>query len=213
MKGVLVMAPLLLLTTLCTVVVILLYSKYYEDERSVGADSRMVRQWRELAMRLYRSHDYRDAELMLNRVVKAEPEDFFASRALGRIYMETGRYALADKLYRELLVVRPHDAVSRNNLGVALIRCNKIEAGIRELKIASRIMPYAPYITGNLAEAYQRLGDAQQAEYYLNRTRAVMKNETLLRPTPIDAVAPEHLAVPSESPPPESSPEAEEAAP
>ena len=64
MKGVLVMAPLLLLTTLCTVVVILLYSKYYEDERSVGADSRMVRQWRELAMRLYRSHDYRDAELI-----------------------------------------------------------------------------------------------------------------------------------------------------
>ena len=198
MKGVLVMAPLLLLTTLCTVVVILLYSKYYEDERIVAADSRMVRQWRELAMRLYRSHDYRDAELMLNRIVKAEPEDFFARRALGKIYMETGRYAVADELYRELLVARPEDAVSRNNLGVALIRCNKIEAGIRELKIASRITPYAPYITGNLAEAYQRLGDAGQADYYLNRTRATMKNETLLRPTPIDAVAPENLSVPVE---------------
>lgn len=187
MKQALILSLFLMLIAFGTVSVILLYPEHHERNSDEIDDPKTVRQWRELAVQLYRSRNYRDAELMFKRILKVSPADFFSRRALGKIYLETERDADADELFRALLIARPFDTVSRNNLGVALVRQNKIEAGIRELQIAHRLGAGTAYISANLADAYRRLGDSEKSGLYWQQLQIALGDETLSRPPPFDA--------------------------
>ena len=139
------------------------------------------------ANNLTNSNRWVEAERVLNRLLRLEPENLSARRMYARVKYEVGDYAEAAQLYRLLIAGSPQDAVLRNNLGQALIRMRWIEAGLKELLNARSLSPGALYIEENLAAAYRMLGDEESAAQY-NVSASVTRMEEPLRVEPPDAI-------------------------
>jgi predicted Zn-dependent protease len=73
-------------------------------------------------------------------------------------------FAEAQKVLEKAVTQRPNDPASQIALGGLYLTAGRIEDAITHLQMARRLEPGKPSVYANLAKAYQRHGDAQQAE-------------------------------------------------
>jgi len=131
---------------------------------------------------------YPEAERSLKRVLSFDHDNLIAQKMLGNVYLMSNRYYDAANMFRAILARNPKDPAARNNLGLAMIRMQWYEAGIRELLTARAIDPNQPGIDLNLSRAYEELGDAGKAAYY--RKLSEKSAEKLHHPTEKPKTAP-----------------------
>jgi Tfp pilus assembly protein PilF len=109
--------------------------------RAVEADSRSVTAHYYLGHALMRNREYRAAKEEFDIVRRLDSAYQLAWHDLGLIQMETGRLGAAETLFRKSLELNRYHGTSLNNLGLVLLRRNKITEGIEVLEQARRIQP------------------------------------------------------------------------
>ena len=177
-------------TAAATVAVISSYDA--PPPRQVNGDltarPRMIWQLRTRANSLIESKNFPAALLMLNRLVRLEPENASVQRLQVRTLHETGRNDDAILTCRELLAGNPDDAVTRNNLGMLLVENGSYEAGIKELHKAHTLAPENEFIDYNLSRAYQALGDLPEARISFARAERHRRKPLTVAPPDLIAV-------------------------
>jgi len=119
----------------------------------------IFRHWKYRVTALMREGRFVEAEQLALRIRHAFPGQAFSDRLLGRIYYETGRFDEAAAIFRVLLLRSGGaDAVARNNLGMTLLRLQRYEQSLRELRIAAAMMPNESYVRYNLEEVAKLAG-------------------------------------------------------
>ena len=145
-----------------------------------SAQAKLAWQLRSQANTLIQGRKFLEAERVLTRLLKLEPDNISAQRLLAVCCYENGQYERAADLFRVFLIRNGEDAAARNNLGMTLIRMRNIEAGITELLRARGKDGKTPYFEYNISRAYRELGRMDKAEeYYLRAVENSRSNSAL----------------------------------
>lgn len=145
-----------------------------------SAQTKLAWQLRSQANTLIQGRKFLEAERVLTRLLKLEPDNVSARRLLAVCCYENGQYERAADLFRVFLIRNGEDVAARNNLGMTLIRMRSIEAGITELLRALRKDGKAPYFEYNISRAYRELGRMDKAEeYYIRAVEHSKVNSSL----------------------------------
>lgn len=81
---------------------------------------------------------------LLDQYSQKHPNDAGIVRLLATTEMEIGRWACAINSLNRLLAIYPHDAIARQDLGIAYVKNGQSELAIRELEAALEIDSKAP---------------------------------------------------------------------
>jgi tetratricopeptide (TPR) repeat protein len=114
---------------------------------------------RVLALARFLTAEGRSAEAipLLVAATRQDPKDARLRFELGSAYAVSGKLALAEQAYREVVRLRPDFADAHHNLGVVLRGHGKFDEAVRELMEALRLSPNDPDTQRNLELARQRI--------------------------------------------------------
>ncbi len=160
----LILLGVLLLVAAATVLVISTYSAPVPEVRQPPPPPRLLWQLRNQVGNLMEARNFPEAQIVLARLLRLDPESSANRRLMTRLLYENHHHAEAVSLCRELLAQNPGDAVIRNNLGMLLVANRSFEAGIKELEKALEYSgDNSPFVSNNLAYSYLLLGDERKA--------------------------------------------------
>ncbi|MFQ5334524.1 MAG: tetratricopeptide repeat protein [Flavobacteriales bacterium] len=117
-----------------------------------------------------RTHYYFGLELMKTKALNAPSEQL---KHLGAIYFNSQQFEKALEVYQEALRYNPRYADAYQNMGSTLATLGRTQEAIASFKKGLEYEPNNPYLNKFLGITYQNLGDKQNAEFYLNRARAL----------------------------------------
>jgi choline-sulfatase len=124
----------------------------------------------QIANRLHRAllaveaDKYNDAIVLLNEVVKDEPNLALANLELGSAYSQLGDYAAAIPWLTNAVKLSPDSGKANMELGKALVEMNRWEEAAPQLEAARRKAPDSEDIVFTLATVYEQLGRTADAE-------------------------------------------------
>lgn len=105
-----------------------------------------------------------EAEAEFRRLLASKPDDAPALNYLGYALADRGlKLAEAEGLVRAALALEPGNAAYRDSLGWALFKQGRSTEAVAELEPAARAIADDEALWGHLAEAYQAVGDAEDA--------------------------------------------------
>ena len=96
-------------------------------------------------------------------MLASDPKRAEARLAVGDLLLEKGDLQGAEAQYRAVLQQNPQSDVAWNNLGLVLMRTNRVNEAIRALERAVALNPKSPVYLNNLGAAYERAGQRQKA--------------------------------------------------
>ena len=111
----------------------------------------------------YNAGRLREAEVLLERVLAAVPDQPQALHMLAIVMHHLGRGTGGLELMRRAIDLRPDDAGLRSNLGAMLAGSGDLEAGIVELRRAIVLNPDLADGHNNLANGLKRQGNTEEA--------------------------------------------------
>ena len=115
------------------------------------------------AMGHYNAGRFREAEVLLERVLAAVPDQPQALHMLAIVMHHLGRGTGGIEVMRHAIDLRPDDAGLRSNLGAMLAGSGDLDGGIVELRKAVALNPDLADGHNNLGNALKRQGNAEQA--------------------------------------------------
>ncbi|MBI1273513.1 MAG: tetratricopeptide repeat protein [Alphaproteobacteria bacterium] len=126
---------------------------------------------------------WRDAVTFYSHILRHESGVARVYNNLGMAYEERGDYARAVEQYRKAIALYDVYPQTHHNLALALLRGPGARAhlaeAIAELQRAIEMDPGFFHAYGALADAYAAMGDAEQAEFYRSRFKALMQEKRL----------------------------------
>ena len=108
--------------------------------------------------------DISSAIQILDQQYDKEIENLDIHRELGRLYFESGQFALAIPVLGRLTELAPDDAASFHNLGIAFLHQEMLSDAIVSLEESVSLRPDSTDTLIHLAHAYQSLGRAEFEE-------------------------------------------------
>ena len=126
---------------------------------------------------------YHEADNFLRRIIEALPGNNKAILMRGKVNFLRGEYALAEQIFRQVIMADPDNPVARNNLGVLWVSRGLYESGIRELMTAAGTSGRAGYILKNIYQAFLLSGNLPQVQRYwkmASQENSVPPEEALL---------------------------------
>ncbi len=183
------MISALTMTVAATGIVIITYDVPDDVNSARLRQSRLQTAWhlQTQAKTLMNAGRFREAERLLARSLRTEPDNNTAKRLYARTLYELGNYSAAADIFRQQLARNPQDAVSCNNLGMCLVRMQWFEAGIKELLRARELETEALFIEENLADSYAVLGDVKNEKKHRINAEYI-RNTQKLTIAPADAI-------------------------
>jgi len=123
----------------------------------------------------YRAGDLKAAEEYFSRAVAASPGYGAALFNMANLLLRQGRTDDAENLYRETIRLDPFNPLAPLNLGSILTKRGEYPQAIELFKRAVELAPGLVQGYGNLAVAYEKMGDGESAAKYrsiFNRLQA-----------------------------------------
>lgn len=114
--------------------------------------------------------------------VKLNPKDLQANLMLANSYFDSRQYESAEKYYAKVLEINPKDVNARTDLATTLVERQNpdYERAIREFQQSLAIDPKHEPTLYNLAVAYSRKGDAENAQKTLALLEQINPNSQLV---------------------------------
>jgi tetratricopeptide (TPR) repeat protein len=133
------------------------------------------------------SHQFNTTELMLQRIIKLEPDHTNALNALGYAYADRGiKLAEAEILIRKALAHEPNNAAIIDSLGWVSYRLGHLRQSLSLLTKAYDIMPAAE-IAAHLGVVKWALGDTEGAFETWNLALSLEPDNALIKQAILDA--------------------------
>ncbi|MEA2560470.1 MAG: eukaryotic-like serine/threonine-protein kinase [Acidobacteriota bacterium] len=132
-----------------------------ELQRGVEVGQGYLRARLALAFRLKSASRLDEAAVEYRKVLAYDPDHPTAKHNLAAIYLESGRYLDALRLFREVYE-ETGDPRSANSLGLVYIYLDRMPEAIKTLGEAYRLEP-DPTTARNLAECYEKIGQKEEA--------------------------------------------------
>ena len=133
------------------------------------------------------SHQFDTTELMLQRIIKLEPDHTNALNALGYAYADRGvKLAEAEVLIRKALAHEPNNAAIIDSLGWVSYRLGHLRQSLTLLTKAYDIMPAAE-IAAHLGAVKWALGDTKGAFETWNLALSLEPDNALIKQAILDA--------------------------
>ena len=135
-----------------------------EYELALALDAGSIETYYALAEHYLAQSDNIRAGGLYESLLQRWPDQDRARRALGEVYMASGRAPEAAKLYRALIDAEADSAAALlPMLGEALVRSGDMEGGIRAYREALEIRPSNGEVRGKLALLYSATGQLAEA--------------------------------------------------
>jgi tetratricopeptide (TPR) repeat protein len=115
------------------------------------------------AIELHRLQDLEGAAALYEKIIRRDPQHFFAHHALGAIYAEAGRAAEALPLLTRAARLAPDNAEAQANLGAALIAQNRLDEAEVPIHRAVVLSPDATEPLNHLGKLLSRRGRYDEA--------------------------------------------------
>ena len=114
--------------------------------------------------------------------VKLKPNDLQANLALANSYFDSKQYENAEKYYAKVLEINPKDVNARTDLATTLVeRANPdYDRAVKEFQQSLAIDPKHEPTLYNLAVAYLRKGDTENAQKTLTQLEQANPNSRLV---------------------------------
>ena len=114
--------------------------------------------------------------------VKLNPNDLQANLVLANSYFDSRQFESAEKYYAKVLEINPKDVNARTDLATTLVERQNpdYERAIREFQASLAIDPKHEPTLYNLAVAYSRKGDAENAQKTLIQLEDTNPNSQLV---------------------------------
>lgn len=114
--------------------------------------------------------------------VKLKPNDLQANLALANSYFDSKQYENAEKHYAKVLEINPKDVNARTDLATTLVERAKpdYERAVKEFQQSLAIDPKHEPTLYNLAVAYSRKGDTENAQKTLTQLEQANPNSRLV---------------------------------
>ena len=98
--------------------------------------------------------DYKGAEELALKALKADPKSLYAWNNLGRAYLGEGdKLEQAESAFRKQIEINPYDKYAYNNLGRTLLQLHRTDEAIAAFRKQIEIMPLDQYAHMNLGRA------------------------------------------------------------
>lgn len=118
-------------------------------------------------LNLIQTKNYNEAEKLALKMSKKFPFHHFIFKALGEIYMQTGRLLEAISAFKKSVELSNNEFESYYNLGNALSANNQYEESLVILKKAIDIKPNDAFVCNNIGNTFKKLNKKKEAiEYY-----------------------------------------------
>jgi len=128
---------------------------------------------------------WKQAEEALTKADFYSPKDLSLLESWSRLYVETGRFALALERLDALVAQSPKDARLRLMKAVCLDKLGKPEPALRELEAGLKVDPANEEILKRLIAAYEGVpGKASERDLLSKRLEWLRKNPTKVRTAP-----------------------------
>jgi len=144
---------------------------FAELERAVDLGRGHIGSRARLARQLFDHGRLDEAAAEYRKILDYAPDSPTALNNLGVIALSRGNYVDAIKYLTRLLEVRPDDFAA-SNLGTAYFYLDRMNEAIEAFHRAVELGPDVPVLKQNLAEAYEKIGDADAAREWFGRALA-----------------------------------------
>ena len=130
-------------------------------------------------IKLHTNKNYKEAEVLYNRVLLSEPTNYEALRHLGILYQDLEEYEKAYNYFIQALKTDPKGFQALNNLATIHLRNKNYELAHKCLINSFRInSSYVPTIN-NLAGYFHKVHDPKNALYYSELSLSIQPNNPL----------------------------------
>ena len=146
--------------------------------QDVREQTELVKKWRERVSDMIAERRQQEAITTLRNYLRHSPGDGEIRRMLGKVLFDSGRFEEARETYYAALLKDPDDFVSRNNMGVVLMKLGRERDALRELEDAFNDSEQGVFVAANLAFSYDLVGDRANAARFREVMRSGARNNT-----------------------------------
>jgi TonB family protein len=132
-------------------------------------------------VRAYQQGEYDAASLLLERAIRANPNDASAWNNLGRALAALGKLDEAQKAYEKQIAINPKDQYAYNNLGLVQEREGYWNMAIESLRKQMEVHPGDSYAISNLPRALMHAGRWAEAQEAADRAVQAQPNNAQQR--------------------------------
>lgn len=122
-----------------------------------------IKQATDVAFEQFKNKKYDIAEIILNQILKINPEDIHAVQLLGLVKHSTNRYQEAIELFLKSIELNPNDFENYNNMGLCFANVGKYDESIKWLKKALEVNPHCAYLHSNLGLQFRHQNKIDEA--------------------------------------------------
>ena len=147
-------------------------------QRDVWEQTELPAKWKERVLKMIGDNHHQEAITALRNYLRHVPDDGNMRRLLGKVLFDSGRFEEARETYYAALLKDPDDFVSRNNMGVVLMKLGRERDALRELEDAFNDSEQGVFVAANLAFSYDLVGDRANAARFREVMRSGARNNT-----------------------------------
>jgi len=129
------------------------------------------------AMRLYQENRTVEAEIVLNQLMKVDPENVDGMEFLGLVKHRQGKYEEAIAWFEKELVIDEKRPNTHNNLSLCYASLQEYDKAIPHANRAIELDPKVSYFYVNLALQYKGMGDYENAFEYFRKAMKSNPND------------------------------------
>ena len=124
-----------------------------------------------IAESYFKAHKNREAESLLEQVLKRLPDSFGANELMGLVLASEGHEDAANGFFENAVRLRPNLAEAHQNLAANLLRLQKFVLAEQQFKLAALLKPNDYVANHDLGEFYLSRGTLPDAVAYLKKAQ------------------------------------------
>jgi tetratricopeptide (TPR) repeat protein len=129
------------------------------------------------AFKVFSEKRYPEAEILLNQVLKVNPDNVQTLQLLGLIRHNTGKYEEGIDFFTKALEYAPENAENHNNISVCYSNLGKYDLALPHMLEAVALAPHCHYMQANLGLLYRNMRDINKAIEHFKKAITIKESD------------------------------------